>query len=109
MNLFARTACLAIVAGLTAFLVYAFATGSVVGDQLHTWETVWGVYVWADAYSGFLIMATLIYAYERNFGLALALFILTCCTGNMVNAAWLLWRAPDIYKRIANAYPGKPA
>jgi hypothetical protein len=109
MNPFARSACLAIVVGLTAFLVYAFATGSVVGDQLHTWETVWGIYVWADAYSGFLIMATLIYAYERNFSLTLALFLLTCCTGNMVNAAWLLWRAPEIYQRIAHKPPRTPA
>lgn len=102
MNLFARTTCLAIIVGLTAFLIYAFATGSVVGDQLHTWETVWGIYVWADVYCGFLIMATLIYAYERNFSLTLALFLLTCSMGNMVTAAWLLWRAPDIYDRIAH-------
>ena len=106
MNPFARAVCLAIVAGLTAFLAYAFATGQVVADQLHVWQVVWGVYVWADAYSGFLLFSTLIYAYERRLGLTLGLFLLTCSTGNMVNAAWLLWRGPDLYRRIRHAAPG---
>jgi hypothetical protein len=100
MSGFARLACLAIVVCLTAFLVYAFATGSVASDQLHVWQVVWGVYVWADAYSGFLLFSLLIYAYERRLGLTIALFLITCSTGNMVNAAWLLWRGPDLFRRI---------
>ncbi|CAN5426986.1 hypothetical protein BH10PSE12_BH10PSE12_36940 [soil metagenome] len=108
MTGFAKAACLTIVIGLTAFLCYAFATGRVVADQLHVWQVVWGVYVWADAYSGFLLMSTLIYAYERNLTRTVLLFLLTCCTGNMVNAAWLLWRAPDIYRRIGGVTPKDP-
>lgn len=106
MSPFGRAVCLAIVAGLTTFLFYAFATGQVVADQLHVWQVVWGVYVWADAYSGFLLFSLLIYAYERRLGLTLALFLLTCSTGNMVNAAWLLWRGPDLFRRIRNAQSG---
>lgn len=101
MSGFARFVCIAIVAALTAFLIYSFATGDVLNDQLHVWSVVWGQYVWADAYSGFLLFALLIYAYERNLALTIGLFILTCCTGNMVNAAWLLWRGPDLFRRIA--------
>ena len=100
MNAFARTACVAVVVLLTAFLLYALATGQVLADQLHVWERVWGVYVWADAYSGFVLFSTLVYAFERRLGLTLGLFLVTCCTGNMVNAAWLLWRGPELYRRI---------
>lgn len=106
MNGFARFAALAVVFGLTACLIYSFATGNVVADQLHVWSVIWGIYVWADAYSGFLLFSTLIYAYERRLGLTLGLFLLTCSTGNMVNAAWLLWRGPDLYHRIRQANPG---
>jgi hypothetical protein len=106
MNTFARLACLAIVVGLTAFLAYSFAAGSVVEDQLHVWSVVWGRYVWADAYSGFLLFALLIYAYERNLALTALLFIATCCTGNMVNAAWLLWRGPDLFRRVRGSVTG---
>ena len=103
MNEFARAVCLAIVVLLTAFLFYAFATGQMVADPLHVWQRVWGVYVWADAYSGFALFSLVIYAFERRLGLTLALFLLTCCTGNMVNAAWLLWRGPALFRRIAGA------
>lgn len=104
MSLFARSVCIAIVVGLTAFLGYAFATGEVVADQLHVWEVVWGLYVWADAYCGFLLFSLLIYAYERRLGLTVLLFLITCSTGNMVNAAWLLWRGPDLFRRIRRAH-----
>jgi hypothetical protein len=104
MSSFARMVCLAIVAGLTAFLIYAFATGEVVADQLHVWQVVWGLYVWADAYSGFALFSLLIYAYERRLGLTILLFLVTCATGNMVNAAWLLWRGPDLFRRIRRAH-----
>ena len=106
MNGLTRLACLAVVAGLTAFLLFAFATGNVVTDQLHVWQVVWGLYVWADAYCGFLLFSLLIYAYERHLGLTVALFLLTCATGNMVNAAWLLWRGPDLFRRIRRAGSG---
>lgn len=106
MTAFARSACLTIVIGLTAFLFYAFATGQVVADQLHVWQVVWGLYVWADTYSGFVLFALLIYAYERNLALTITLFLITCSTGNMVNAAWLLWRGPDLFRRIRNAPNG---
>lgn len=102
MTTFARLACLAIVTCLTAFLLYAFATGPVVAQQLHVWQVVWGVYVWADAYSGFLLFSLLIYSYERRLGFTIALFLITCASGNMVNAAWLLWRRPDLFRRIKN-------
>ena len=106
MNWFARLSALAVVFGLTACLIYSFATGDVVKDQLHVWQVIWGIYVWADAYSGFLLFATLIYAYERRLGLTIGLFLLTCGTGNMVNAAWLLWRGPDLYHRIRQTTSG---
>lgn len=106
MNGFARLAALAVVIGLTAFLICAFATGNVVADQLHVWSVVWGIYVWADAYSGFLLFATLVYAYERRLGFTIAMFLLTCGSGNMVNAAWLLWRGPDLYRRISTSNRG---
>lgn len=107
MSLFARAACAAILAGLTAFLLYAFATGRVWDDQMHVWSVVWGVYVWAATYSGFLLMSLIIYAYERRLGLVLILFLLTCWTGNMINAAWLLWRGPDLFRRISSRNNGQ--
>ena len=100
MTDFARGLCVAVVVLLTAFLFYAFATGQVIADQLHVWQRVWGVYVWADAYCGFLLFSTLVYAFERRLGFTIGLFVLTCCTGNMCNAAWLLWRGPALYRRI---------
>lgn len=103
MSSVARGVCLTIVVLLTAFLVYALATGQVIADQLHVWERVWGVYVWADAYSGFFLFSTLVYAFERRLGFTLGLLLLTCCTGNMCNAAWLLWRGPEFYRRIKGA------
>lgn len=109
MSGFARLVCSAIVVLLTGFLIYAFATGRVIADQLHVWSVVWGLYVWADAYSGFLLMSLVIYAYERRLGFVILLFIITCWTGNMVNAAWLLWRGPDLFRRIANRNDGSIA
>lgn len=106
MNRFAKAICILIVVLLTAFMIYALVTGHVIADQIHVWKVVWGVYVWADAYSGFLLMSTLIFAYERRIGLTLLLFLMACCTGNMVNAAWLLWRGPDLYRRITGAGKG---
>jgi len=100
MTGFAKVVATAIVVLLTAFLFYALATGDVIGDQLHVWQRVWGVYVWADAYSGFLLFSTLVYAFERGLGFTIAMFVLTCCTGNMINAAWLLWREPELYRLI---------
>lgn len=106
MSLFARLAAWGVVIGLTACLIFAFATGDVVADQLHVWQVIWGGYVWADAYCGFLLFSTLVYAYERRLGFTVAMFLLTCSTGNMVNAAWLLWRGPDLYRRICNSNTG---
>lgn len=74
-----------------------------IGDQLHVWQRVWDVYVWADAYSGFLLLSTLVYAFERRLGFTITMFVLTCCTGNIINAAWLLWRGPELYRRIKGA------
>lgn len=107
MNTFARLAATLIVVCLTALLVYSYATGQVLADQLHVWQVIWGIYVWADAYSGFLLFSLLIYAYERKLGLTIGLFLLTCSTGNMVNAAWLLWRGADLFRRIGQAPTGR--
>ena len=106
MSGFARLVCIAIVIGLTGLLIYAFATGHVIPDQLHVWSVIWGIYVWADAYSGFLLFSLLIYAYERKLTLTVVLFVLTCSTGNLVNAAWLLWRGPDLFRRIRTRKSG---
>ena len=92
--------CMVIAVCLTAYLLYSFATGHVIADQLHVWQVVWGRYVWADAYSGFVLFSLLIYSYERKLGLTLGLLLLTFCTGNRVNAAWLLWRGPELFRRI---------
>lgn len=109
MTAFARFICTAIVVGLTGFFLYALATGNVGGDASHTWQMVWGIYVSVDVYCGFLLIATLIYAYERKVGLTFLIFIVTCWTDKMVPTAWLLWRAPDIYRRIANSKEGARA
>ena len=107
MSTFARLIASAIVVCLTALLIYSFATGQVMADQLHVWQVIWGIYVWADAYCGFILFSLLIYAYERKLGLTIALFLLACSTGNMVNAAWLLWRGTDLFRRIGQAAPGR--
>ena len=107
MNTFARLAAILIVVCLTALLVYSYATGHVLADQLHVWQVIWGIYVWADAYSGFVLFSLLIYAYERKLGLTIGLFLLTCSTGNMVNAAWLLWRGADLFRRIGQTPTGR--
>ncbi len=107
MNSFARLSAILIVVCLTALLVYSYATGQVLADQLHVWQVIWGIYVWADAYSGFLLFSLLIYAYERKLGLTIGLFLLTCSTGNMVNAAWLLWRGADLFRRIGQSPTGR--
>ena len=38
MTGFARMACMAIAVCLTAYLLYSFATGHVITDQLHVWQ-----------------------------------------------------------------------
>ena len=100
MSPVARAICVAVVVLLTTFLLFALATGDAIGDQFHVWERVWGIYVWADAYSGFALFSLIIYAFERRLGLTIGLFLVTCCTGNMINAAWLLWRGPALFARI---------
>ncbi len=101
MNAIQRAVCVVVIFGLTGFLLYAFATGDVIADQLYVWKSVWGVFVWADVYAGFALFSTIVHAFERRLGLTLALFLLACCAGNIVNAAWLLWRGPDLLRRFA--------
>lgn len=99
----ARALCGAIVILLTTLLLYAFATGDVIGDQFHVWERIWGLYVWADVYAGFVLFALIVHAVERRAGVTIALFLLACCTGNMVYAAWLLWRGPALFRRLSES------
>ncbi|MFW2828731.1 hypothetical protein [Sphingomonas sp. ID0503] len=100
MSATARIICIGVIVFLTAFVLYAFATGDVIADQLYVWQRAWGVFVWADVYCGFLLFALIVYAFERRLGFTIGLFILTCAMGNIVPAAWLLWRGPELFKRI---------
>ena len=103
MSAFSRGACIAVIIILTAHMLYSYAAGDVIGDQFHVWERAWGVYVWLDAYSGFLLFSLVIYGFERKLGLTIGLSLLTCATGNMINAIWLLWRGPELFRRLGSS------
>ena len=100
MTSFTRLLCIAVAAGMFAFMLYCFAQAPGIDAILASMGPLWGRFVWADVSVGFLLMATIVFAYERSAGLSILLLILMFALGNLTVALWLLWRGPDLYRRI---------
>jgi hypothetical protein len=89
-----------ILAGMSALIVCGAVYQNGPGQVAASLVPFWGKFVWTDITATFLLFATLIFAYERSLVAGLAMFILMNLFGAAAIAAWLLWRGPDLYRRI---------
>ena len=101
MSGFTRLLCIAIAVGMFAFMLYCFANAWGLDPIVASMGPLWGRFVWADVSVGFLLMATIVFAYERRMGFSILMLVLMFALGNLAVALWLLWRGPDLYRRIA--------
>jgi hypothetical protein len=92
---------------LTAFLIaligWAFGAGQFTPEFEVISTLVWGKQMIGDLYAGFLLMSVFMVLIERNWLRALLwaapLFVL----GNVWAALWVIWRAPEILRRLKGA------
>jgi hypothetical protein len=96
-----RLLCIAVAAGMFAFMIYCFANAWGLDPIVASMAPLWGKFVWADVSVGFLLMATIVFTYERSTGFSILMLVLMFALGNLAVALWLLWRGPDLYRRIA--------
>ncbi|MGF1544372.1 MAG: DUF1475 family protein [Parvularculaceae bacterium] len=87
---------------LTGAIFWAFgADGRPLGEVLGALlPEPWFVVSMIDLYLGFFIGAVVIVLFERNKILALAWAAPIFVLGNVVTAAWFVWRAPEIARRL---------
>ena len=60
----------------------------------------WGFVGLVDLYVGFLIFAIVLFLVERP-SHAFLWFLALMLLGNIVSAAWLIWRLPLLHRRLA--------
>ena len=100
MSLTIRSLCLIVLIGMSMLLVYGAFFQNADGQVAASMVPFWGKFVWTDVTATFLLFATLVFAYERRLSVGVAMLILMNLFGAAIIAAWLLWRGPDLYRRI---------
>jgi hypothetical protein len=95
----ART--MAAVSGLTllAAILWAFSAAPFWPSLAHVTANPWGIVTLVDLYVGFILFGLLIAAVEKRVLVPLGLTLLACLLGNLVFAAWLVWRLPALLAR----------
>ncbi len=63
-------------------------------------EPTWGYVTFADLYLGFFICAVFIIAAERRLWAGLAWALPIFFLGNVVTAAWVVFRLPGVVRRL---------
>ncbi|MEO1014102.1 MAG: DUF1475 family protein [Pseudomonadota bacterium] len=89
-------------AALIAAIVWATGAddrglGPVLAEML---AEPWSIVTLIDLYLGFAIAATVIFLFERNLLVALIWALPTFALGNFLVAAWLVWRLPELARRL---------
>ncbi len=103
--MFSRTLIVAAALALVVAIVWAIgadgrSTGAIIGEML---SKPWTVVTLVDLYAGFVLIAVLVCLFEKSWPARLfwaaPLFLL----GNVWAAAWLVFRLPEIARRLRNA------
>ncbi len=83
---------------LLASIVWAgFVMGSnLLSEGARILEMPWGVVTLIDLYAGFIIFAAIVLVVEQNKLLAVAIALPVFVLGNVVMAAWAVWRLPRL-------------
>ncbi len=103
-----------IVVGLLGASLAYYIFAEIVGDpiwvapgsggfitELNTFmATEWGVVSLVDVYTGFVIAAAIIIAFERKLWVGLAWAIPLMIIGNVVTAIWFVLRFPELVRRL---------
>ena len=63
----------------------------------------WGLVTLLDLYVGFVLYAVLVFTFEPRRAVATAWVVPVFFLGNLVMAAWVIWRLPLIVRRLKPA------
>lgn len=66
----------------------------------------WGLVTLLDLYVGFILYAVLVFTFEPRKGVAVAWVLPIFVLGNLVMAAWIIVRLPQILARLRGPTPG---
>lgn len=94
---------LAAVSGLAllAAILWAFGSAPFWPSVQYVVANPWGIVTLIDLYVGFVLFGLLIAVIEKRVLVPLGLTLLACLLGNLVFAAWLVWRLPVLMARPA--------
>lgn len=96
----ARLICLIILIGIGSLIIYgAIQHGP--GEVPESFVPFWGKFVWTDITATFVLFALVVFAFERKLLPAVAMFVAVNLAGSAAIAAWLLWRGPELYRRLS--------
>lgn len=90
---------------LAASIVWASFAGAIFEEGGAILAMPWGVVTFIDLYAGFFIGAVAIAWLEPKRWLGIALALSVFVLGNVVTAAWVVWRAPMIASRLRAVQP----
>ena len=88
---------------LTAAIVWAFRKADFFASGAAIIANPWGLVTLIDLYAGFIFTGVIIAAIERWKPWAFALLVSSLVLGNVVYAAWAVWRGANELRRIARA------
>ena len=100
MPILARTTCIFIALGMAFFISYGAFFQNGPGQVAASMAPFWGKFVWTDVTATFVLFATIIFTFERNWLIGVAMLILMNLLGAAAIAIWLIWRGPELYRRI---------
>lgn len=94
---------------LAGAIFWAIPQSGAFGDEIvKLASNPWGLVSLIDLYLGFLIMAAVVFLFERKLLVACLWALPTFALGNIWSAAWLIWRAPVLAERLrATVRPGE--
>ena len=103
MHNFTRIICSLILIGMSIYIGYGFIFHSGQGQVAESMVPFWGKFVWIDLTGTFVLLATIIFGYERDWRIGAAMVLLMNLLGAAAVAAWLLWRGKDLYLRLSRS------
>ena len=88
---------------LTAAIIWALGKADFFASGAAIIANPWGLVTLIDLYAGFIFTGVIIAAIERWKPWAFALLVSSLVLGNVVYAAWAVWRGASELQRLARA------
>jgi hypothetical protein len=86
---------------LTAAIIWAFGKADFWTSGAAILANPWGLVTLVDLYAGFIITGVIIAGIERWKPWAFAMLVVSLVLGNVVYAAWGVWRGVGALRRLA--------